>query len=652
MGLQKMLTQLRGIQDSVQAEGMKEEERIDWNGVKMHLFRIFQQEQFIFQMEEPDKAYDAVAYDVGTRSPEAPLKRFLFTIHNSSTIPELQGEEIIKKAHCIMYLFEGQKMIQGFMHLKEYTELKEITKLLKIDTKYTDFEACEVRGSTEDIINGTAQIKLVEGKKQAEWGPSAAWAKACGAVGDDMKSFLGTSTNNNCRACNGTGTESCEKHECIKKNFILKKHPCIEGTCRKICTACGDNGNRHNNGTDRCELHKKGRNGVPAIAGWVYVENSATTAATDLLAKAEKEYLDKEKSEEGRKILKKSKKGLKNLKIYKQEALSKDDICKGEDIQKILRSEQDHVRLDSVLVSRSEVIGWLKVQLGSPHVEHCHAQALARLIANAENNGEPIQNCQPRFFTYDDKPSFNLISGLMQAREDIWQKNAIIELQNAMQQLNGNYKPSAPGSVATITELASQMKTFKEMNEFQKNSIKDLQIKVERLETTEPSTPQSIWTPSTPQGISQNKEFKNLKTTVENLEKKSPSTPQDISHNPSFRNLKTTVEKLASNIPNVKDISKKVTDLQTTVKLLTPGNIQTKNSVLELLSKEIECLLTLKKESPEKEEMVLNKISKIHQFVEIPKIKIRASTPLFLPSNVECTMCRGKELPTHYRYTF
>merc|ERR1712096_595826 len=496
--------------------------------------------------------------------------------------------------------FEGQKKIQGFMHLKQYTELKEITKLLNIDTKHINFEACEVRGSTEDIINGTAQIKLVEGNKQAEWAPSAAWAKACEAVGDDIKSFLGTSTNNNCRACNGTGTITCEKHECIKKNFILKKHPCIEGTCRKICTKCGDNGNRHNNGTDRCELHKKGRNGVPAIAGWVYVENSATTAATDLLAKAEKEYLDKEKSEEGRKKLEKSKQGLKNLGIYRQDRLSKDDICRGKDIEIILRSEQDHVRLDSGLVSRSEVVGWLKVQLGSPHVEHCHAQALSRLITNAEKNGEPIQNCQPRFFTYDDKPSFNLISGIMQAREDIWQKNAIIELQ----------------------------------------------IKVERLETTKPSTPQSIWTPSTPQDISQNKEFKNLKTAVKNLEKNSPSTLQDISRNPSFRTLKTTVEKLASNTPNAKDISQKITDLQTTVKLLAPANIQTKNSVLELLSKEIECLLTLKKESPEKEALVLNKISKIRQFVEIPKIKIRASTPLFLPSNVECTMGRGKELPT------
>merc|ERR1712096_79143 len=285
--------------------------------------------------------------------------------------------------------FEGQKKIQGFMHLKKYTELKEITKLLNIDTKHINFEACEVRGSTEDIINGTAQIKLVEAKKQAEWAPSAAWAKACEAVGDDMKSFLGTSTNNNCRACNGTGTVSCEKGECIKKNFILKKHPCIEGTCRKICTACGDNGNRHNNGTDRCELHKKGRNGVPAIAGWVYVENSATTAATDLLAKAEKEYLDKEKSEEGRKFLQKSKQGLKGLGIYRQDiGRHNDDIQKGKDIIKILESNQDHVKLDSgATVGRVEVTEWLKIQVGSRHVEHCHAKALARLIANAEKNG-------------------------------------------------------------------------------------------------------------------------------------------------------------------------------------------------------------------------------------------------------------------------
>merc|ERR1711900_143158 len=178
-----------------------------------------------------------------------------------------------------------------------------------------------------------------------------------------------------------------------------------------------------------------------------------------------------------------SKQGLKNLEMYRQD-WGDDDIQRGKDIIKILESNQDMVKLDSgATVGRVEVTEWLNVQLGSPHIEHCHAQALARLIANAEKNGEPIQNCQPRFFTYDDKPSFNLISGLMQAREDIWQKNSILELQTAMQQLNGNYRPSAPGSVATIPELASQMKTFKEMNYSQKDSIKYLQIKVNQLET-------------------------------------------------------------------------------------------------------------------------------------------------------------------------
>merc|ERR1712096_415161 len=129
--LQDMLTQLRGIQESVQAEGMREEERVDWNGVKMQLFRIFQQEQFIFRFEG-ENAHKAVAYDVGTRDPEAPLKRFLFTIHNSATVPGLEGKEMIEKAHCIMYLYEGQKKIQGFMHLKKYATIEEITELLKL----------------------------------------------------------------------------------------------------------------------------------------------------------------------------------------------------------------------------------------------------------------------------------------------------------------------------------------------------------------------------------------------------------------------------------------------------------------------------------------------------------------------------------------
>merc|ERR1712096_504739 len=163
--LQDMLTQLRGIQESVQAEGMKEEERVDWNGVKMQLFRIFQQEQFIFKFENFGKLsekHSAVNYHVGTRTCQACnnktprrkrkcracsgtgimntlLKRFLFTL-DSGTITKKMKDAVAEKAHCAMYLHEGSK-IQGFMHLIEYTELNEFTKdILGINTTRTYFE--------------------------------------------------------------------------------------------------------------------------------------------------------------------------------------------------------------------------------------------------------------------------------------------------------------------------------------------------------------------------------------------------------------------------------------------------------------------------------------------------------------------------------
>merc|ERR1712000_505130 len=120
--------------------------------------------------------------------------------------------------------------------------------------------------------------------------------------------------------------------------------------------------------------------------------------------------------------------------------------------------------------------------LGNPDITHEHLKALATLLVNAEKNGDPTQNRRPRFFTYDDKPSFNLISGLMQAKEDIWQKNSIIKLQTDMRQLlNGNRRPSAPGSVANITELASQMKTFKTLQEAFEKEVNQLKQEVKIL---------------------------------------------------------------------------------------------------------------------------------------------------------------------------
>merc|ERR1711964_139980 len=219
--------------------------------------------------------------------------------------------------------------------------------------------------------------------------------------------------------------------------------------------------------------------------------------------------------------------------------------------------------------------------------------------ANAEKNGESIQSHRPRFFTYDDKPSFNLISGLMQAREDIWQKNSIIELQTAMKQLNGNYNPSTPGSVATIAELASEMKKFKERSDSQKTSIKALENRVKNLEEIKPPTPQNI-----SENLSQNREFKELKTTVERLERNIPSTPQ-LERNPSFKELKTAVQKLEQNsVPE--DVSRKITELQSSVQLLTPDNVRTKSSIIETLFKEIH---TLKREKQNKRGVALRQLS-------------------------------------------
>merc|ERR1711964_220400 len=110
-----------------------------------------------------------------------------------------------------------------------------------------------------------------------------------------------------------------------------------------------------------------------------------------------------------------------------------------------------------------------------------------------------------------------------------------------------------------------------------------------------PSTPQTI-----SEGLSQNIEFKELKTTVEKLERNIPSTPQ-LERNPSFKALKTAVQQLAENaVPE--DISRKITELQASVQLLTPENVRTKSSIIETLFKEIQ---TLKREKQNKRGVAL-----------------------------------------------
>merc|ERR1712000_426384 len=89
------------------------------------------------------------------------------------------------------------------------------------------------------------------------------------------------------------------------------------------------------------------------------------------------------------------------------------------------------------IINRKWFKSLLAVQVGNPKVTHSDRQKLAILLENA---GKTTQFCRPQFHTYDDKPSFNLVSGLMQAREDIWQKNSIIGLQKEVHQLKEEVK--------------------------------------------------------------------------------------------------------------------------------------------------------------------------------------------------------------------
>merc|ERR1711964_244588 len=216
-----------------------------------------------------------------------------------------------EKTHCVMYLHVGSK-IQGFMHLKEYTELSEVTKLLGIDTKHTYFEACEVRGRTEDIIKGTVNVKLgVEGNKKAKWGPCATWAEACKSVGNDMNNILGASYDRT-------------------KNI----------------------------------LHKKTSTGEKTTAGWLYIEKSLATTATERLAEDEKSFSSI--PEEDRKN---NWKELEALGIY--------DWNMGEDwiwkdkwtvIEKAIQSDNSSSTvkgLNGTPISESALVKLLTVQLGN-----------------------------------------------------------------------------------------------------------------------------------------------------------------------------------------------------------------------------------------------------------------------------------------------
>merc|ERR1711964_524039 len=123
--------------------------------------------------------------------------------------------------------------------------------------------------------------------------------------------------------------------------------------------------------------------------------------------------------------------------------------------------------------TRERIVDLLTRQLGNPKVREKDRSHLARLL---EKNGRPCLDCKgyaevcsksmkcrkicpltlhsctkhlipcpacsvtfqlykPLFYTYDDRPCFNLVSGIMQAREDLWIKNSMRKLQKNVEEL-------------------------------------------------------------------------------------------------------------------------------------------------------------------------------------------------------------------------
>merc|ERR1711964_761101 len=123
--------------------------------------------------------------------------------------------------------------------------------------------------------------------------------------------------------------------------------------------------------------------------------------------------------------------------------------------------------------TRERIVDLLTTQLGNPKVREKDRSHLARLL---EKNGRPCLDCKgyaevcsksmkcrkicplrmhscttylipcdtcsetsqlykPLFYTYDDKPCFNLVSGIMQAREDLWTKNSMRALKKDVEEL-------------------------------------------------------------------------------------------------------------------------------------------------------------------------------------------------------------------------
>jgi len=244
--VRKMLTQVRKIQESVRAEGMKPDERSDWTGVKMHLVRIFEQEQFIMRKGAKStptaptgyRSPTDYAYFEGTKEPNAIVKRFIFKFKanfqfrywNGDTVNKRYKEtylrnpsnykKLVEKAHCLKLVhLQSDDVYTGFIQLKEYAELSEVAELLgaaltcfpqfaapgpanpkhynkelKESLKKCTLEACEVRGKTNEIFNGKGKVKIGSKDGKAKWGEDMIWSEYSKQYGRQIFSYQDDNT--------------------------------------------------------------------------------------------------------------------------------------------------------------------------------------------------------------------------------------------------------------------------------------------------------------------------------------------------------------------------------------------------------------------------------------------------------------------------
>merc|ERR1711964_386920 len=210
--------------------------------------------------------------------------------------------------------------------------------------------------------------------------------------------------------------------------------------------------------------------------GWMYLERSFTTAANDRLAKFENGSEEPTDDE-----IKTSTKTLETLGIYKN-SLDFEPILKVLNGTKGIRSRLTGTYNGRpVLTTREDIIKLLTTQLGNTKkVREKDRIHLARLLENEAQHIPPCLDCkgygevcsesekcrtechlkhllslgkctsylipcdtcsetcqlyQPLFYTYDDKPCFNLVSGIMQAREDMSLRNSLRGLQEDVKEL-------------------------------------------------------------------------------------------------------------------------------------------------------------------------------------------------------------------------